>query len=125
MLSLNTADSADCSPLDPQMLKHIEKIMGPEMTIMLIQQFMDYAPQQLAALQQSIAIGDTETLRQQAHQFKGESLQIGANQLSALCQKMETLAQKGQLEAASANCAKLETEWARVKAALTQVSRHE
>lgn len=125
MLSLNTADSADCSPLDPQMLKHIEKIMGPEMTIMLIQQFMDYAPQQLAALQQSIAIGDTETLRQQAHQFKGESLQIGANQLSALCQKMETLAQKGQLETASASCAKLETEWARVKAALTQVSRHE
>lgn len=119
------ANNVETSTLDPQMLKHIEKIMGTETTLLLIEQFLAYAPQQLTALQQSVVAGDSETLRQQAHQFKGESLQIGANLLSALCKEIEILAQEGQVETAFASLTKLETELERVKAALSQVGNYD
>lgn len=124
MPSISATDNVPYSPLEHR-IKQIEKIMGPEMTRMLIQQFQAYVPQQIADLQHSLSKGDTESVRQQAHQLKGESLQIGANQLSCLCEKVERLAQKGQIEGAPANLAKIETEWARVQLALTQVCSYD
>ena len=112
-------------PVDLKMLKHFEDIMGSEMTITLTEQFLTYTSQQLIAFQQSIAKGDSDTLRHQAHQLKGESLQIGANQLGALCEQLESLAQEGQLETAPANLAQIEIEWAKVKAVLSQEQNYD
>jgi len=112
------------STIDFQMLKQFEKSIGSEIVLTLIEQFMDYVPQQLVALQQSVAIGNSEALRSQVHQFKGESLQIGANQLSNLCQQLEILAQEGQLETAPANITQIEQEWAKVKIVLTHQVNH-
>jgi len=124
MPSILATDNISYPPIE-QRIKQVEKIMGPEMTRMLIQQFQAYGPQQIAALQQSLSDGDTESVRQQAHQLKGESLQIGANQLSSLCEKVERLAQQGKIEEAPANLAQIETEWAQVQAALTQVGSYD
>ena len=117
--SSTSATENSTFPIDLKMLKRFEDIMGPEMAITLIEQFLTYASQQLVDLQQSITKGNSESLRHQAHQLKGESLQLGANQLGALCEQLEILAQEGQLETAPANLAQIETEWAKVKAALS------
>ncbi|HEW98348.1 MAG: hypothetical protein DRR16_09760 [Candidatus Parabeggiatoa sp. nov. 3] len=116
------ANSAVTPTLDIQMLAHLEKTVGHEIIQFVIQQFLEYAPQQLQALQNSLKNSDLETLSQQAHQFKGESLQIGANQLGSLCDQLENFAEAGQLEAASAHLVKLEPEILRLKAALSQVN---
>jgi HPt (histidine-containing phosphotransfer) domain-containing protein len=111
--------------LDHQMLKQLTNIIGRETTILLTQQFMVYAQEQLTVLRQLIATGDVSALPRKAHQLKGESLQVGATRLSALCQELEVLAQQGQLETLSVCLAKLEIEMLRVDAALAQVSDHE
>ncbi|HIE01008.1 MAG TPA: Hpt domain-containing protein [Thiotrichaceae bacterium] len=116
------ANSAVTPTLDLQMLAHLEKIIGHEMMPFLTQQFLEYASQQLQALQDSLKIEDIEAIRQQAHQFKGESLQIGANQLGVLCQQLESQAEAGQLESASAHLIKLKTEFLHLKKALSQVN---
>ncbi|MDM8560154.1 Hpt domain-containing protein [Candidatus Parabeggiatoa sp. HSG14] len=120
IINYNTTPS-----IDHNMLKQLNNMVGHNTTVLLIQQFLTYALQQLTALQQSLAIGDAETLRHQAHQFRGESLQMGANQLGAICERLETLAQQGQLDAAPTNLAKLKIELSRVQAAFTQVSRYD
>jgi histidine phosphotransfer protein HptB len=107
---------------DLKMLKHLEKTVGHEMIQFMIEQFLAYAPQQLQHLQESIQMGECEILRQQAHQFKGESLQIGANRLGALCNQLEGLAEASQLEIASAHLLKLQNEWLHLKAVLKQVN---
>jgi len=117
----NTEPSTDVTEsimppaLDHNMLKDLDKIMGYDMRVLLIQEFITYAPPQIATLQQIFNAGDTEALWHKAHQFKGECLQIGANQLGILCQNLETLAKNGQLELMSATLDKLQTELARLK----------
>jgi HPt (histidine-containing phosphotransfer) domain-containing protein len=101
--------------LDHDTLKNLDKIIGYDMRVLLIQEFITYAPQQLATLQQIFNAGDTEALLHKVHQFKGECLQIGANQLGILCQNLETLAENDQLELMSATLDKLQTELARFK----------
>lgn len=123
--SSTSATENSASPIDHNMLKHFRDIMGPEMTITLTEQFVTYGSQQIVALQQSIAQANSETLRHQIHQLKGESLQIGANQLGALCEQLEILAQEGQLETAPAHLAQIETEWAKVKAVLSQEQNYD
>jgi HPt (histidine-containing phosphotransfer) domain-containing protein len=125
MPPMDTIDYNTAPSIDHNMLKQLNNMVGHNTTVLLIQQFLAYALQQLTALQQSLAVGDAETLRYQAHQFKGESLQMGANQLGALCERLEMLAQQGKLEAAPPNLAKLKTELSRVETALTQTSRYD
>lgn len=108
-------------PLDYQVLEDLEQSVGHEFKISFIQQFIEQVPLQLAALQQSVTTGDAESLRQKAHQLKGESLQIGANPLGQLCEMVEIIAQSGQLELAPTQLSQIESELKRVIVALTQV----
>jgi HPt (histidine-containing phosphotransfer) domain-containing protein len=119
-----TTEKTVSPTMDFQILKKFENLMGPEVVLELIEQFLDYVPQQLAALQQSIATKNSETLRYQAHQLKGESLQIGANPLSELCQQLEMIAQNDQLESAPANLIQIEKEWSKLKITLTHQVNH-
>lgn len=113
------------SPIDNNVIQALGEQLGHDITRRLVQEFLTYVPEQLAALQQGLITGDSDILRRKAHQLKGDSFQLGANQLGVLCEKLEFLAQGGHLETASATLAEIEIELARVITVLTQVSHND
>lgn len=102
----------------PKNLKRLGEILGDEMTQHFIQQFLELAPQQLAALRQLLKTGNIDLLCSKAHQFKGECLQLGAIRLGNLCEQVENLAKQGKYEVISEKLAKIETELILFEAAL-------
>jgi len=120
-----TSPPQENQSLDPQVLEHLGEVLGTPAKLRLIQQFLEYAPQQLSALQQLLANRETEALFRKAHQFRGESLQIGAQQLGNLCKELENLAQSNQLAMASICLTKLTQELTRVSHILSQVNHHD
>lgn len=107
---------------DHHHLKHLEGIMGHEMTLLLVQQFLQQAPLQIQALRDSLLSHDNETIRRKAHRFRGESLQIGAIRLGKWCERIESLAQQNNLATLATHLTSLETELAQLTLILTQVS---
>ncbi len=123
MTQSETTNNTVAPTYDPETLKTLEKIVGAETTRLFIQQFIDSATEHLANLQQWVATGNANELRRKAHQFKGESFQLGAIQLGVLCEKMETLAQQGSLKKVHANLVKIEAEFAHFEATLKSGGR--
>jgi len=111
--------------LDHQLLKQLNETMGREIALLLVQQFMEYVPEQLTQLRQMALAGDVMALRGKAHQLKGESLQMGAMQVGALCHQLETLTQAGQLNTILDCLAQLETAVTQANCALSQVSHND
>ncbi len=88
------------------------------MTRDFILQFLEAAPTQLAALRQLLDTGNIDCLCSKAHQFKGESLQLGAIRLGNLCDQVEVLAKQAKYEIIPEKLAKIETELTLLEAAL-------
>lgn len=111
--------------LDRDNLKQLDKIIGVEATLLLIQQFQHYATQQLNTFHQLVQQDDMDALSHEAHRLKGESLQVGALQLSALCQVLETQAKIAKADEVAICLAQLEEEMIQVRQALAQVAAHD
>lgn len=111
--------------LDYEVLKQLEEVIGPEMTVQLAQNFINYAPQQLTTLQQLAITDERDGLRHQAHQFKGETSQLGATRMSEICKEIEILAPIGTTDAITVCLAQLQTELTHVREALTQMIHHD
>ena len=62
--------------------------------------FLDYAPPICAALQQALAGGQHAAIGQHSHALKGMTMLVGATELTALLQQLETAARLGQPAAA-------------------------
>ena len=91
----------DRSVLDVEVVSELQDIMGQDFQ-MLVESFQRDGEQRLAALDQAFAAGDAETLRSQAHSFKGSSSNLGAIHVASLCMELETLASSGDLANAPA-----------------------
>jgi HPt (histidine-containing phosphotransfer) domain-containing protein len=101
-------------------LKELQEAVGGEKLMNdLLAIFLENASKLVSDLEQAIAQGDAEKLMRAAHSLRGSSATLGASSLATLCQKLETMGRERQLEGAAAQMAQLETEYARVKAALT------
>lgn len=87
---------AETSPIDFSILQHLEEIMGTETHLVLLQQFIHYAPEQYAQLSQAFEQQDFEYLRYKSHQFKGECLQMGAVLVGQACKELEYRAETMQ-----------------------------
>ncbi|WP_353571040.1 Hpt domain-containing protein [Candidatus Albibeggiatoa sp. nov. BB20] len=83
------SSAPETSPIDFTMLHHLEEIMGSETSLMLLQQFIAYIPEQYAQLAQAFEQQDYEYLRYKSHQFKGECLQMGAVLVGQACKELE------------------------------------
>ncbi len=118
MTQSKTTNNTVAPTYDPETLKTLKKIVGAETTRLFIQQFIQSATEHLVNLQQWVATGNANELRRKAHQFKGESLQLGAMQLGILCEEMETLAQQGSLEKIPEILAQIKAEFAHFEATL-------
>ena len=89
----------DRSVLDVEVVSELQDIMGQDFQ-MLVESFQRDGEQRLAALDQAFAQGDANTLRSQAHSFKGSSSNLGATYVAGLCMDLETLASSGDLATA-------------------------
>ncbi len=103
--------------IDSDIVAELKDVMGDDFSV-LVDSFIRDGQQRLQALRQALAGGDRETLRAQAHSFKGSSSNLGALQVCELCLSMETLAVDGDLGEAPAGLDALEAAFDKASAAL-------
>ncbi len=96
------------SVLDTSIIEDLRKQLGDDVEFIL-HQFLDYMSHQLQAIQAATLEKDSESIRHIVHQFKGESLQIGATSLGEICKNIETFAKRQQIDAISATIPQLKT----------------
>lgn len=122
-------NSLDVLPtIDRKMLADLKLMMGSELQMLFIQNFLDGVPGQIEELHKAIPEGDDKKVRQKAHRLKGESLQMGANGLAAICQLIEYAAKEGQPTESTQYVVlleRLEAEFQSVKILLQQENSHE
>jgi two-component system, sensor histidine kinase and response regulator len=86
----------------------------------VIELFLKHVPGQLAAIDQAVAAGDAEALRQSAHKLKGSSAAIGAPRMAELCKQLQHLGEGGKVGAAPPYTAALTEAYAEVVRLLQQ-----
>ena len=120
-----TPDASDGSepeplPIDAErldLLRSLQQEGEPDVLAELVGPFLQATPLQLGGLREAIGSEDAEALRQGAHALKGSSSNLGALRMGELCAELEALARSGELADADETLARIEAEWARVRAA--------
>lgn len=82
--------------------------------------FMEQGPKDLADAQSALAAQDPRALARSAHRLKGALLQFCAPTVLAVTKELEELGGQGNFHAATAACARLDTELGRLLAALRE-----
>ena len=90
--------------------------------VRLVEAYLEKSPSDLGQIREGITNADAETVRAAAHGFKSSSANLGAMSLYALCQKLESAAASGDLSKAGPLFEGIETEYDRVRSALTEIS---
>jgi HPt (histidine-containing phosphotransfer) domain-containing protein len=89
----------------------------------LMQDYFDDAPDQLAAMESSLAANDTEGLRRAAHSLKSNSTTFGAATLAGMCKELEDLAKSGSLDGAGARIAAVAAGYETARLALEAIQK--
>ena len=107
--------------LDAGVIQGLRELGGeqdPGLLLELIDLYLTDAPQRMAEIEQSLAAGDWKLLERAAHTLKSASANIGALNLSALCQQLELKARASDAQVCT-NLYRLSSEnYARVASAL-------
>ena len=109
--------------LDPAAIDNLREMVGgdPEFMTELIDTFLEDAPLMLSDMHHALENGDPATLHRAAHTFKSNSSEFGATALSNLCRELEGMGKANSLEGTRDLLARVETEFAQVKAELETV----
>jgi len=112
--------TADGAPIiDEDGISELREAIGAGFS-RLVEVFLEDMPVCLNALDKAIAEHDTEAVIQAAHSVKGMGMNFGANQLVALCNKLDGLARSAAADRAGTLSVALRAEFQRVKAELQQ-----
>ena len=84
----------------------------------LIDQYLEEATSQMAALKDAVERRDAPALRLATHGLKGTSGTVGANGMAAICGELEVLARSTSFDGTPTLVAALEDEFKRVRHAL-------
>jgi PAS domain S-box-containing protein len=89
--------------IDRSALEQLVESFGGDRAFLneLLDAFLDDAPEQIAAMQTALSVGDSDTLRRAAHSLKSPSASFGATALAESCRQLEELATAGNLSEAS------------------------
>jgi len=77
--------------------EELKQISGEDVIDELIQAFLAEAPVMLKDLKSSLAIGDVDAFRRNAHSLKSNAITFGAEELAALAKDLELLARENKL----------------------------
>jgi CheY-like chemotaxis protein len=115
--------SPENAVLDRATLQDLLSLVGGEFDklAMLIDSFLQDAPQLLAELDRSIASGDASGVRRVAHSLKSNGTDLGALTFSSLCKELEMLGKSGELEGAVELAARIKAEFEQARAALAAI----
>lgn len=107
--------------IDHATFTELQDTAGADFVKELVQTFLEEAPIMLAELREALVTGNADAFRRAAHSLKSNSLTFGALALGAMAREQELagLAAARQSNALDA----LAQEYARVAAALTELSR--
>ncbi len=105
-------------PIDRAVFDQLRALQAEDELRELVNLYLDYTPQLLAAQRDALARGDAPALQRAAHTLKGSSASLGATALAALCQEIETRARADTLTGAADLLTQAEGEFARVRDAL-------
>jgi HPt (histidine-containing phosphotransfer) domain-containing protein len=113
----------DPTVLDPAALTDLLGMLGGEFIYLeeVIDSFLEDAPQLLAELQHYVAEGDSAGASRIAHSLKSNGSDFGAHTFSKLCKELELQGRSGEMEGAVELLAQIETEHAKLAAALQTV----
>jgi len=91
-----------------------------EIVLKIIKMFIPDAEARIAQIDRAIKQEDFRALEQAAHGLKGGAANIGATEMSRLCEQLETQGELGDIGDASEIMKKLVTSWTKVGGAITQ-----
>jgi HPt (histidine-containing phosphotransfer) domain-containing protein len=108
------------SPIDRAAFDALVDMTGGEMDFVdeLVDTYVEDGQQQIAALGDAIAAGDTAALVRPAHSLKSNSLNVGAMDLGELCRELEERARRGDVPDAAERVAAIDAGFAAVREAL-------
>lgn len=99
----------------------LARLMNDEGLVrMVVESLLESAPRQIEALRGYLEAGDASCVWQQAHTIKGASANVGGEALRKVAGQMEKAARAGDLGAAQACLADLDTQFDLLKRALLQ-----
>jgi histidine phosphotransfer protein HptB len=114
-----TAETTPSNPLYTR-LHELEQETDLEFVIELIDIYIDETPKQIQAIDAALTSHVFPSLTITAHTLKGSSLNLGAKQLGALCQKLEEMGRAGKCFPESNCIAEIEKEFENVKTILLE-----
>lgn len=96
--------------LDPEALAQLRALRRPgrpSLVLRIIGLFRQDGPRHVAAMEEAVGGCDMETLHRAAHTLKSSAANLGATDLRACCQGIESAARSGKAEAAAQLVAEL------------------
>jgi HPt (histidine-containing phosphotransfer) domain-containing protein len=84
----------------------------------LVEMFLDEGQSRLATLRKALEEGDAQSVERVAHTLKGNSVNMGAVRMAALCAELEDVGASGDLSRGPELLERLKAEYERVHSAL-------
>lgn len=113
----------DSTPaVDAEALERLLEMTGNDHAFLdeLVQTYLEDAETQLEAMRVAAELGSAEDMIRPAHSLKGNSLNVGAEQLAEQCRQLETDGRSGTVDRANERVEAAAVELGRVKAELTR-----
>jgi len=85
------------SNIDPHALKVIASLQRPgkpDLLLRVVTVFKSESPKTIASMQEGLAVGDLEAVRNAAHTLKSSSAYVGAKVFSDVCRDLEGAARE-------------------------------
>ena len=109
--------------IDRPTFEALQETAGAEFVGELVDTFLAEAPTMLAELRSALAAGNADAFRRAAHSLKSNSNTFGALALGALAKNLELTGLAPAAAAHGATLDALDAEYARVAAALKELTR--
>jgi len=114
---------ADEASVDPAALERLRRLGGEKFVKEMIDIFLDFIPKKIAQALEGQRANCLLEIEKGAHAVKSSALNMGAQNLQRLADRIERLAKEQQPELLPALLADLESEFSRVRAALQEHQR--
>jgi len=101
-------------------LKQLEEDYGKEMVMKIVGMFIPDAETRIAQIDRAIKQQDFRALEESAHGLKSGAANIGATEMSHLCQQLERQGELGLISDAPETMKELVASWAVVKTVITR-----
>lgn len=108
--------------VDVTVLNRLRSAMGSsgaQLLVDLIDIFLEDAPKKVETIESAARIKDADALQDAAHPLKSSSASLGAKLFSELCQQLEEMGVRGELDGAEEGAEALAAEFERVEKALS------